>query len=495
MKKYILSIDAGTTSSRALIFDNSGKEIGKVQYEFEQYFPNEGWVEHNAMEIWRSQKLAIQQVLSSTGIGINEIASIGITNQRETTVVWDKKTGEPVYNAIVWQDRRTAEFCNELKSQGAEPMISEKTGLLLDPYFSGSKIHWILENIPGVKLSANEGELLFGTIDTWLIWKLTNGEYHITDSSNASRTMLFDIHQNKWDDDLIELLKIPKTMLPEIVSSSGFSAEAKLEDWESSIPIYGIAGDQQAALFGQLCFEAGDVKNTYGTGCFVLINTDENKTKSKNKLLTTIASKVDDKKQYAVEGSIFNAGTVVQWLRDEMKLFKDVSEIESLIQNSKNDITFIPAFTGLGAPYWKSDTRGTIYGITRDTSKGDIVKAALKSICFQTKDLLESLKLDLGDEIQEDMTMRVDGGMSNNNWMMQFLADILNIKVERPTNHETTVMGAAYLAGLKVGFFSNLRDIEDLWKSDRIFTPNMDEEDRHAMYSNWKKIVNNLIGL
>ena len=341
----------------------------------------------------------------------------------------------------------------------------------------------------------DQNNLIVGTIDTWIIWNLTNKTKHLTDITNASRTMLYNITDEVWDHEILDLFKISESILPTVQPNKDDFGTIHADHFGIEIPIGGVIGDQQSASLGQLCVKKGMIKATYGTGCFVLMNTDENKTKSKNKLLTTIASKVDGKKQYAVEGSIFNAGTVVQWLRDEMKLFKDVSEIESLIQNSKNNITFIPAFTGLGAPYWKSDARGTIYGITRDTTKGDIIKAALKSICFQTKDLLESLKLDLGDEIQDDMTMRVDGGMSNNNWMMQFLADILNIKVERPINHETTVMGAAYLAGLKVEFFSNLRDIEDLWKSDRIFIPNMDEEDRQAMYSNWKKTVNNLIGL
>ena len=341
----------------------------------------------------------------------------------------------------------------------------------------------------------DQKNLIVGTIDTWIIWNLTNKAQHVTDITNASRTMLYNIVDETWDQELLDLFKVDKSFLPKVLSNIDDFGTIHPEHFGIEIPIGGVIGDQQSASVGQLCLKKGMIKATYGTGCFVLINTDDNKIKSENKLLTTIASKLIGKKQYAVEGSIFNAGTVVQWLRDEMELFNDVSEIESLIKSSKNDITFIPAFTGLGAPYWKSDTRGTIYGITRDTSKGDIVKAALKSICFQTKDLLESLKLDLGDQMEEGMTMRVDGGMSNNNWMMQFLADILNIKVERPTSHETTVMGAAYLAGLRVGFFSSLRDIEDLWKSDRVFVPSMDADERQLMYANWKKTVNNLIGL
>ena len=486
---YILAIDQGTSSTRAALIDKNGIIIDQESVEFKQIYPANGWVEHDPLEIMQTVKSTITTIFKRNKIIQNDILSCGITNQRETIIAWDKVTGNPLYNAIVWQDRRTQNICQDLVDKDYTNLIQEKTGLIIDPYFSASKIQWLLENIK------DQNNLIVGTIDTWIIWNLTNKTKHLTDITNASRTMLYNIADEVWDHEILDLFNISESILPTVQSNKDDFGTIHSDHFGIEIPIGGVIGDQQSASLGQLCVNKGMIKATYGTGCFVLINTDENRTKSKNKLLTTIASKVDDKKQYAVEGSIFNAGTVVQWLRDEMKLFKDVSEIESLIQNSKNDITFIPAFTGLGAPYWKSDIRGTIYGITRDTSKGDIVKAALKSICFQTKDLLESLKLDLGDEIEEDMTMRVDGGMSNNDWMMQFLADILNIKVERPTNHETTVMGAAYLAGLKVGFFSNLRDIEDLWKSDRIFIPNMNEKDRQAMYSNWKKTVNNLIGL
>jgi glycerol kinase len=486
---YILAIDQGTSSTRAALIDKNGIIIDQESVEFKQIYPANGWVEHDPLEIMQTVKSTITTIFKRNKIIQNDILSCGITNQRETIIAWDKVTGNPLYNAIVWQDRRTQNICQDLVDKDYTNLIQEKTGLIIDPYFSASKIQWLLENIK------DQNNLIVGTIDTWIIWNLTNKTKHLTDITNASRTMLYNIADEVWDHEILDLFNISESILPTVQSNKDDFGTIHSDHFGIEIPIGGVIGDQQSASLGQLCVNKGMIKATYGTGCFVLINTDENKTKSKNKLLTTIALKVDDKKQYAVEGSIFNAGTVVQWLRDEMKLFKDVSEIESLIQNSKNDITFIPAFTGLGAPYWKSDARGTIYGITRDTSKGDIIKAALKSICFQTKDLLESLKLDLGDEIEEDMTMRVDGGMSNNNWMMQFLADILNIKVERPTNHETTVMGAAYLAGLRVGFFSNLRDIEDLWKSDRIFIPNMNEKDRQAMYSNWKKTVNNLIGL
>ena len=486
---FILAIDQGTSSTRAALIDKKGVIVDQESIEFKQIYPANGWVEHDPLEIIQTVKSTIAIILKRNIIFQNDIVSCGITNQRETIVAWDKVTGKPLYNAIVWQDRRTQEICQKLVDKNYTNLIQEKTGLIIDPYFSASKIQWLLEHIKDQK------NLIVGTIDTWIIWNLTNKAQHVTDITNASRTMLYNIVDETWDQELLDLFKVDKSFLPKVLSNIDDFGTIHPEHFGIEIPIGGAIGDQQSASVGQLCLKKGMIKATYGTGCFVLINTDENKIKSENKLLTTIASKLDGKKQYAVEGSIFNAGTVVQWLRDEMKLFNDVSEIESLIKSSKNDITFIPAFTGLGAPYWKSDTRGSIYGITRDTSKGDIVKAALKSICFQTKDLLESLKLDLGDQMQEDMTMRVDGGMSNNNWMMQFLADILNIKVERPTNHETTVMGAAYLAGLRVGFFNNLRDIEDLWKSDRIFVPNMDADERQLMYSNWKKTVNNLIGL
>ena len=486
---FILAIDQGTSSTRAALIDKKGVIVDQESIEFKQIYPANGWVEHDPLEIIQTVKSTIAIILKRNAISQNDIVSCGITNQRETIVAWDKVTGKPLYNAIVWQDRRTQEICQKLVDKNYTNLIQEKTGLIIDPYFSASKIQWLLEHIKDQK------NLIVGTIDTWIIWNLTNKAQHVTDITNASRTMLYNIVDETWDQELLDLFKVDKSFLPKVLSNIDDFGTIHPEHFGIEIPIGGAIGDQQSASVGQLCLKKGMIKATYGTGCFVLINTDENKIKSENKLLTTIASKLDGKKQYAVEGSIFNAGTVVQWLRDEMKLFNDVSEIESLIKSSKNDITFIPAFTGLGAPYWKSDTRGSIYGITRDTSKGDIVKAALKSICFQTKDLLESLKLDLGDQMQEDMTMRVDGGMSNNNWMMQFLADILNIKVERPTNHETTVMGAAYLAGLRVGFFNNLRDIEDLWKSDRIFVPNMDADERQLMYSNWKKTVNNLIGL
>ena len=486
---YILAIDQGTSSTRAALIDKKGIIIDQESIEFKQIYPLSGWVEHDPLEILQTVKSTISIIFERNHITQNDIVSCGITNQRETIVAWDKVTGKPSYNAIVWQDRRTNEICKNLVNKNYTNLIQEKTGLIIDPYFSASKIQWLLENIK------DQQNLIVGTIDTWIIWNLTNKVKHVTDITNASRTMLYNIKDEIWDHELLDLFNIRKSILPTVLSNKDEYGRIHTEHFGIEIPIGGVVGDQQSASLGQLCLKKGMIKATYGTGCFVLINTDKNKITSKNKLLTTIASKIDEKKQYAVEGSIFNAGTVIQWLRDEMKLFNHVNEIEEIIQDSKNDVTFIPAFTGLGAPYWKSEVRGSLYGITRDTSKGDIVKAALKSICFQTKDLLESLKLDLGEEIQDDMTMRVDGGMSNNNWMMQFLADILNIKVERPVNSETTVMGAAYLAGLKVGFFNNFRDIEDLWKSDRVFIPNMDDKERNSMYMGWKKTVNNLIGL
>ena len=486
---YILAIDQGTSSTRAALIDKKGIIIDQESIEFKQIYPLSGWVEHDPLEILQTVKSTISIIFERNHITQNDIVSCGITNQRETIVAWDKVTGKPSYNAIVWQDRRTNEICKNLVNKNYTNLIQEKTGLIIDPYFSASKIQWLLENIK------DQQNLIVGTIDTWIIWNLTNKVKHVTDITNASRTMLYNIKDEIWDHELLDLFNIRKSILPTVLSNKDEYGTIHAEHFGVEIPIGGVVGDQQSASLGQLCLKKGMIKATYGTGCFVLINTDKNKITSKNKLLTTVASKIDEKKQYAVEGSIFNAGTVIQWLRDEMKLFNHVNEIEEIIQDSKNDVTFIPAFTGLGAPYWKSEVRGSLYGITRDTSKGDIVKAALKSICFQTKDLLESLKLDLGEEIQDDMTMRVDGGMSNNNWMMQFLADILNIKVERPVNSETTVMGAAYLAGLKVGFFNNFRDIEDLWKSDRVFIPNMDDGERNSMYIDWKKTVNNLIGL
>ena len=418
MNQYILSIDAGTTSSRALIFDKSGNEIAKSQNEFKQYFPKEGWVEHDPLEIWSSQKEALQNVLKAQTISTHEIMGIGITNQRETTIVWNKETGKPIYNAIVWQDRRTSEFCAELKSKGYEPLVNSKTGLLLDPYFSGTKINWILENIAGARQKAKEGKLLFGTVDTWLIWNLSGGKKHITDPSNASRTMLFDIHKNCWDAELLALLDIPENMLPQIVESASNEAEAQLEGSERPIPIYAIAGDQQAALFGQLCFSPGDVKNTYGTGCFCMMHTGKTPVISNNKMLTTIAWQMNGEVEYALEGSVFIGGALIQWLRDGIELIKNASDIEALATsvNDNGGVTFIPALTGLGAPYWDANATGGIMGLTRGTKKGHIARAALEAIAIRSMEIIVEMQKDSGIQFTN---LKVDGGACKNNLLMQ----------------------------------------------------------------------------
>lgn len=485
MKKYILSIDAGTTSSRALVFDHKGKEVGKVQYEFEQYFPNEGWVEHDAMEIWHSQKKALEELISEYNISTSEIAAIGITNQRETTIIWDKKTGEPIYNAIVWQDRRTASFCNDLKNEGFEPKITEQTGLLLDPYFSASKIHWILNNVSGAKQRAQRGELLFGTVDSWLIWRLTDGKKHITDSSNASRTMLFDIHKRKWDDRLLSLFDIPRSMLPQIVQSSEHSAEVKLDGWEHSVPICAVAGDQQAALFGQLCFEEGAVKNTYGTGCFCMMNTGEKAVASKNKMLTTIAWEINGKVEYALEGSVFIGGALIQWLRDGLELFENAHEVEELAMSVEDNggVTFISALTGIGAPYWNPMATGGIFGITRGTKKGHIARAALEAIAIRSMEIIEEMQKDSGIQFS---VLRADGGASMNNLLMQIQANLLDTKVVRPKTTETTALGIAFLAGLACGFWENKEAIRDLWVLDKEFHPQQSEKN-DKMLLLWRK--------
>ena len=470
MNQYILSIDAGTTSSRALIFDKKGNEIAKAQFEFKQYFPKEGWVEHDPLEIWSSQKKALQSVLSTHQISSLDIKGIGITNQRETTVVWEKDTGKPIYNAIVWQDRRTSEYCNELKEKGMEPLIMSKTGLLLDPYFSGTKIHWILENIEGARKKAQDGQLLFGTIDTWLIWNLSGGEKHITDPSNASRTLLYDIHKNKWDEELLKLFNIPFDMLPRVVQSVSNDAKAKLEDWESSIPICAIAGDQQAALFGQLCFTPGAVKNTYGTGCFSMMHTGQKAVKSKNKMLTTIAWQMNDEVEYALEGSVFIGGALIQWLRDGLDLVKDAAEIEHLALSVSDNggVTFISALTGLGAPYWDPFAKGGILGLTRGTEKGHIARAALEAIAIRSMEIIVEMEKDSGIKFS---TLKVDGGASRNNLLMQIQANLLNAKVIRPKITETTALGIAFMAGLGCGYWKDKASLKDLWEEEKSFTP------------------------
>ncbi|MDG2505588.1 MAG: glycerol kinase GlpK [Crocinitomicaceae bacterium] len=491
MNQYILSIDAGTTSSRALIFDKSGNEIAKSQNEFKQYFPKEGWVEHDPLEIWSSQKEALQNVLKAQTISTHEIIGIGITNQRETTIVWNKETGKPIYNAIVWQDRRTSEFCAELKSKGYEPLVNSKTGLLLDPYFSGTKINWILENIAGAKQKAKEGKLLFGTVDTWLIWNLSGGKKHITDPSNASRTMLFDIHKNCWDSELLALLDIPENMLPQIVESASNEAEAQLEDWERPVPIYAIAGDQQAALFGQLCFSPGDVKNTYGTGCFCMMHTGKTPVISNNKMLTTIAWQMNGEVEYALEGSVFIGGALIQWLRDGIELIKNASDIEALATsvNDNGGVTFIPALTGLGAPYWDANATGGIMGLTRGTKKGHIARAALEAIAIRSMEIIVEMQKDSGIQFTN---LKVDGGACKNNLLMQIQADLLNTKVIRPKTTETTALGIAFMAGLSCGFWKNKDTIKKLWEEEKTFDP-VTSDTNSALIALWNSRIQKIL--
>lgn len=488
MEKYILTLDQGTTSSRALIINKKGEIKAIAQKEFTQYFPKTGWVEHNPEEIWSSQSSVITEAIAEAGIIENQIAGIGITNQRETTIVWDKKTGIPVYNAIVWQDRRTSKFCDSLKAKGFEEKIRMKTGLVIDSYFSGTKIHWLLKHVEGLQGRAEKGELAFGTVDSWLIWKLTQGRTHITDVSNASRTMMFNINTLDWDNELLELLNIPKSMLPEVKSSSEIYDYTNTNLFSSKIPIAGIAGDQQAAMFGQMCIEKGMVKNTYGTGCFMLLNTGEQPFISKNQLLTTIAWKIKDKTTYALEGSVFIAGAVVQWLRDELDFIENSHEIEALAKTVEDngDVYFVPALTGLGTPYWDQYARGIIVGLSRGTKKGHIARAALESIAYQTMDVLNAMQKDTGTMYSE---IRVDGGASNNNLLMQFQSDILNAPVTRPKITETTALGAAYLAGLSTGFWSNLEEIKNQWSIDKQFTPLIDNKKATALRTKWKNAV------
>jgi len=488
-KKYIIALDQGTTSSRAVIFNHNGEIVQIAQKEFSQIYPKPGWVEHDPMEIWGTQSGVLREVLETAGIRPKEIAAIGITNQRETTVVWDKNTGKPVYNAIVWQCRRTATICDDLKARGLEDYVRENTGLVIDAYFSGTKIKWILDNVEGAREKAEKGELLFGNIDTWLIWNLTRGKVHITDYSNASRTMIYNIKELKWDEKLLKELEIPLSMLPEVRPSSevyGVTDPHTLGGAE--IPISGIAGDQQAALFGQACFEPGMAKNTYGTGCFMLMNTGEEMVISKNGLLTTIAWGVDGKVEYALEGSIFVAGAIIQWLRDELHLIVDANDSEyfALKEKDNNGVYLVPAFVGLGAPYWDMYARGTIVGLTRGANKNHIIRAALESIAYQTRDVLEAMEEDSGIELQE---LRVDGGAVANNFLMQFQSDILGVSVHRPEVIETTALGAAYLAGLAVDFWKDKNEITRRWNVDRVFEWRMKKEEKEKLYRGWKKAV------
>lgn len=489
-KKYIIALDQGTTSSRAVIFDSSQKIVGVAQKEFKQIYPKEGWVEHDPMEIWASQSGVLAEVIAKEGISQHDIIGIGITNQRETTIVWDKNTGKPVYNAIVWQCRRTAGICDELKKiEGLEEYVRENTGLLIDAYFSGTKIKWILDNVEGAREKAERGELLFGTVDTWLIWKLTNGKVHATDYTNASRTMIYNIKKLEWDEKLLNILGIPKSMLPEVKDSSGTFGYVNLGGkGEHRVPIAGAAGDQQAALFGQACFNKGDSKNTYGTGCFLLMNTGEEMVRSNNGLITTIAIGLDGKVQYALEGSIFIGGASVQWLRDEMKLVSESSDTEYFARKAKDSggVYVVPAFVGLGAPYWDMYARGAIVGITRGTNKNQIIRATLESIAYQTRDVLEAMQEDSGIKLNH---LKVDGGAAANNFLMEFQSDILGSCVRRPVVLETTAMGAAYLAGLAVGFWESKEEISEQWILDREFSPNMSEDERSKKYKGWKKAV------
>ncbi len=470
MSKYILALDQGTSSSRAIVFDHDGNICSTAQQEFTQHFPQPGWVEHDPMEIWSSEAAVIAQAISQIGINGKDIAAIGITNQRETTIVWDAETGAPVCNAIVWQDRRTSAFCDELKARGLVDRIREKTGLIIDAYFSGTKIKWILDNVPGARERAEAGKLRFGTVDCWLVWQLTRGEVHVTDVSNASRTMLFNINTLEWDQELLDLLDVPRSMMPRVASSSEVYGYTKTTIFAHEVPIAGIAGDQQAALFGQMCTAPGSVKNTYGTGCFLLMNTGEKPILSRNNLLTTIAWKIGDTVNYALEGSIFVGGSVVQWLRDGLGIIRSSSEIEALAETVPDNggVYFVPALTGMGAPYWDQYAHGVICGITRGTTAAHIARAALEGIAFQTMDIVGAMEKDAGVRLAE---LKVDGGASRDNLMMQFQADILGTAVIRPQVTETTAMGACYLAGLAVGYWSSLDEIRSQWKAERTFTP------------------------
>ena len=488
MKKYILALDQGTTSSRAIVFDHDGKICSVAQKEFTQYFPKPGWVEHNPNEIWSSQASVIAESISAIDINGLDIAGIGITNQRETTIVWDVDTEEPIYNAIVWQDRRTADYCDKLKAEGLIDTIREKTGLIIDAYFSGTKIKWILDNVPGARQRAEQGKLRFGNVDSWLVWRLTRGEVHVTDVTNASRTMLFNINTLKWDADLLKLLDIPVSMLPEVKTSSEVYGHTKTTIFAHEVSISGIAGDQQAALFGQMCIEPGAIKNTYGTGCFVMLNTGEKPVKSENNLLTTIAWKIGDKINYALEGSIYVGGSVVQWLRDGLCCIKSSSEIEELAASvpDSGGVFFVPALTGLAAPYWDQHARGTIIGITRGTTTAHIARAALDGIAFQTYDIARAMAKDMGAPLTE---LKVDGGASRNNLLMQYQANLLGIKVVRPKITETTALGAAYLAGLAVGFWKDLDEIKQQWQVERTFEPVPDNEEIAAAKQGWADAV------
>lgn len=489
MEKYILSLDQGTTSSRAILFNKKGEIVKIAQKEFRQIFPKPGWVEHNANEIWGSILSVIASALSEAGVSAEQIEGIGITNQRETAVVWDKETGIPVYNAIVWQSRQTSDICEELKKQGHNDTFRDKTGLLIDAYFSGTKVKWILDNVDGAREKAEDGKLLFGTIDTWLIWKLSGGEAHVTDYSNASRTLMYNIYDLQWDQELLDILDVPKSMLPEVKPSSEiYGKTIAYHFFGHEVPIAGAAGDQQAALFGQACYKEGMAKNTYGTGCFMLMNTGEKAVKSEHGLLTTLAWGIDGKVEYALEGSIFVAGSAIQWLRDGLRMLKTAPASEDYAKrvDSTEGVYVVPAFVGLGTPYWDSDVRGAVFGLTRGTSKEHFVRATLESLAYQTKDVLDAMEKDSGIKLKK---LRVDGGTVKNDFLMQFQSDILNVPVERPVISETTALGAAYLAGLAVGYWESRDDIADMWKVETDFDPAMESSESEKLYSGWQKAV------
>ena len=487
MEKYVLALDQGTTSSRAIVFDRKGSAVAVAQKEFTQVYPQPGWVEHDPMEIWSSQMEVIAHALTKNGLHLSQMAAVGITNQRETTIVWERATGQPIYNAIVWQDRRTAVFCDQLKAEGRAADLQEKTGLMIDAYFSATKVKWILDHVAGARDKALRGELAFGTVDSWLAWQMTSGKLHITDVSNASRTMLYNIHTLEWDKDLLALFDIPAGMLPQVKQSSEIYGETSISQL-AGIPLGGIAGDQQAALFGQMCIRQGMVKNTYGTGCFMMMNTGESPVKSLNNLLTTIAWRINGKTTYALEGSIFIAGAVVQWLRDELGVIRSSSEIETLCNTvaDSGGVCFVPAFAGLGAPYWDQHARGSIFGITRGTTAAHIARAAIDSIALQTFDVLRAMQADSKIDIAE---LRVDGGAVVNNLLMQFQSDIARVKVARPKVTETTALGAAYLAGLAVGYWNDVSDIEQQWQIDRIFSPEMSSQKVENMVAEWHRAI------
>ncbi len=485
---YVLALDQGTTSSRAIVFDHAGAVRAVAQREFEQIFPRPGWVEHDAREIWSSQAGVAAEALARAGLSAADVAAIGITNQRETTVVWDRATGEPVYHAIVWQDRRTAGYCDQLKADGKADLFRRKTGLVLDAYFSGTKLRWILDNVEGARARAEAGELAFGTIDTWLVWQLTGGRRHVTDVSNASRTLLLNIHTGDWDDELLGVLGVPRAVLPQVRASSEVYGETTGDPFERPIPIAGIAGDQQAALFGQVCTRPGMVKNTYGTGCFMLMNTGTEPVASRNNLLTTVAWKIGGQLHYALEGSIFIAGAVVQWLRDGLGLIGSSAEVEALARQVEDNggVYLVPAFVGLGAPHWDAYARGAVVGLTRGSTKAHLARAALESIAYQTADVIHAMEADAGIRLAE---LRVDGGATANDLLMQFQADLLGVPVVRPTVPETTALGAAYLAGLATGFWKDLDEIAEQWQIDRTFTPAMDRPQAEALLRRWSKAL------